>query len=160
MAQGRVRTATGNNELNSGTSGSGASSQLSSVAWLNLGLRAVMETGIVLGLAYWGYQTGSETLIKIVLAIATPLVGFGFWGAVDFHQAGQAAESLRLVQELLLSWLAALALWNAGQPALGLMMALLSIVYHALIYSTGGRLLKSSLQARASEDDTKRPDAS
>jgi len=33
----------------------------------------------------------------------------GFWGAVDFHQAGRLAEPLRLVQELAISGLAAVA---------------------------------------------------
>ena len=90
-----------------------------------------METGIVLGLGYWGYQTGSGTLAKVVLAIVAPLVGFGFWGAVDFHQAGRAAEGLRLAQELLVSGFAGAAVWSAGQPVIGLLMAVLSIVYHA-----------------------------
>ncbi len=114
----------------------------STILWFNLGLRAVMETGIVVGLAYWGYQTGSAPIAKIVLAIGAPLLGFGFWGAVDFHQAGRAAEPLRLVQELLVSGLAALAVWSAGRPVFGLAMGVVSIGYHALVYAAGGRLLK------------------
>jgi len=118
------------------------SSQMSPTLWLLLAMRVVMETGIVLGLAYWGYQTGSDVITKLGLAIGAPILGFGFWGAVDFHQAGQAGEPLRLVQELLISGLAAVALWSAGQPLLGLLLALLSLVYHVLVYTTGGRLLK------------------
>ena len=110
--------------------------------WVNLTLRAIMETGIVIGLAYWGYQAGSGPIARIGLAIGAPLIGFGFWAAVDFHQAGRAAEGLRLAQELVVSGLVALALWSAGLPALGLLMAAISIVYHALVYATGGRLLK------------------
>ncbi len=116
--------------------------QSSPIIWLNLGLRAVMETGIVVGLAYWGYQTGSGPVAKVALAIGAPVLGFGFWGAVDFHQAGRAAELLRLAQELVISGLVALAVWSAGQPFLGLLLAVISIVYHALVYATGGRLLK------------------
>jgi len=115
---------------------------VSSVVWLNLGLRAVMETGIVVGLAYWGYQTGSSGIAKIGLPTGAVLLGFGFWGAVDFHQAGRAAEPLRLVQELAISGLVAVAVWSAGQPFLGLFLAVISIVYHVLVYATGGRLLK------------------
>ena len=114
----------------------------SSMIWLNLGLRVVLETGIVVGLAYWGYRTGSGPVAKVALAIGAPVLGFGFWGAVDFHQAGRAAEPLRLVQELVISGLVALAVWSAGQPLLGLLLAALSIVYHALVYATGSRLLK------------------
>ena len=114
----------------------------SKILWLNLSLRALMETGIVAGLAYWGYQSGSGTITKIALTIGAPLLGFGFWGAVDFHQAGGAAESLRLMQELLVSGLVAIALWSVGQPILGTLMAVVSIAYHFLVYASGGRLLK------------------
>ncbi len=119
------------------------SARSSSLLWLNLALRAVMETGIVVGLAYWGYQTGSGTAVKIGLAVAAPVLVFGFWGAVDFRQVGQAAEGLRLVQELLVTGLVALALWTAGQHVLGVGMAAVSIGYHVLVYANGQRLLKS-----------------
>jgi len=120
--------------------------EMSPIVWLNLALRAVMETGIVVGLAYWGYQTGSGNLAKVGLAIGAPVVIFGFWGLVDFRQAGRAAEPLRLVEELVISGLVALALWSAGQPLFGLLLALVSIVYHVLVYATGGRLLKPGRQ--------------
>lgn len=119
------------------------SSQMSPTLCLLLAMRVAMETGIVLGLAYWGYHTGSGVIAKVGLAIGAPILGFGFWGAVDFHQAGRAGEPMRLVQELLISGLAAAAVWSAGQALLGLLLALLSLVYHVLVYATGGRLLKS-----------------
>jgi hypothetical protein len=102
-----------------------------------------METAIVVGLAFWGFQTAEGSIEKIGLAIGAPVVGFGFWGLVDFHQAGRAAEPLRLVQELVVSGLVALAIWGVGQPLLGLLLAVLSAVYHGLVYATGGRLLKA-----------------
>jgi uncharacterized protein DUF2568 len=112
------------------------------LTWFNLGLRVLMETGIVLGLAYWGFHAGSNSITKVVLALGAPLVGFGFWGAVDFHQAGRVSEPLRLIQELVISGLAALALFAAGQHLLAGILAVISIVYHLLIYVTGSRLLK------------------
>jgi hypothetical protein len=116
---------------------------VSKLNWFNLALRALMEMGIVLALAYWGYQTGSNLGTKILLGIIAPVLGFGFWGVIDFHQAGSMAEPLRLIEELVISWLAAFALYVVGQPALGWTLGLLSIVYHALVYISGGRLLKS-----------------
>ena len=68
----------------------------------------------------------------------------GFWGAVDFHQAGRLAEPLRLVQELAISGLAAVAVYAAGQHILGWFLGLASISYHALVYAQGSRLLKRS----------------
>jgi hypothetical protein len=119
---------------------------MSKLKWFNLALRALMETGIVLALAYWGYQIGKNPVMKISLGILAPLIGFGFWGAVDFHQAGRMAEPLRLIEELLISGLAAFALYKVGEPTLGWAFAALSIIYHVLVYLSGGRLLKTQPQ--------------
>ena len=113
-------------------------------------LRVLMEAGIVAAFAYWGYRAGAGTGMKILLAAGAPALGFGFWGAVDFRQAGRLAEPLRLLQELAISGLAAVAVYAAGQHLLGWALGLLSAAYHALVYLQGGRLLKhrSSPHAR------------
>ncbi len=102
-----------------------------------------METGIVAAFAYWGFRVGRSIGPQILLAVGAPVVGFGVWGALDFHQAGRWAELLRLIEELVISGLAAVALYAAGQPALAIALAVLSVVYHALVYASGGRLLKN-----------------
>jgi len=112
------------------------------IRWFNVALRGAMEAGVVLGLAWWGYVAGSAPPTKIALAIGAPLVGFGFWGAVDFRRAGAMAEPLRLTQELVISGLAALALYAVGEPLLGWTLAGISLVHHALVYGLGDRLLK------------------
>ncbi len=117
-------------------------SRLTPLGTVILGLRVLMEAGIVFGLAYWGAHTGDSTAGRIALGILAPVIGFGLWGAVDFHQAGRFAEPLRLVQELVISGLAALALYAAGLHVVGVALAALSIVYHALVYLSGGALLK------------------
>ena len=109
---------------------------------ITLSLRVTMETGVVVALGFWGYHEGGGTAGRIGLMLAAPLVGFGFWGAVDFHQAGRLGEPLRLVQELAVSGLAAVAWYAAGHHGLGIALGALSLVYHALVYATGGRLLK------------------
>ncbi|HKJ03001.1 MAG TPA: YrdB family protein [Longimicrobiales bacterium] len=109
---------------------------------LNLVLRAAMELGVVCGLGYWGYHTGTGPVRRAALALAAPALGFGFWGAVDFRHAGVMAEPLRLVQELAISGLSAGALFLAGQPVLGGAMVALSVVHHVLVYALGGRLLR------------------
>jgi hypothetical protein len=111
---------------------------------LSLTLRALLETSIVAGLAYWGVHAGDSLAGRLVLGVGAPVLGFGFWGAVDFRQAGRFAEPLRLVQELAVSGLAAVALYAAGEPLLGELVAGLSVVYHGLVYASGARLLASS----------------
>jgi hypothetical protein len=111
------------------------------LVWLNVALRGLMEFGIVAGFAFWGYHIADSTAVSILLAAGAVLIGFGFWGLVDFHQFGQRAEWLRLAQELVVSGLAAAAFWAAGQALLGVALAVLSLVYHALVYTAGERLL-------------------
>lgn len=114
----------------------------------NLVLRVTMECLVVAGFAYWGARTGGSTWAKVMLGVVVPTVGFGFWGSVDFHQAGRYAEPLRLFQELVISGLAAAAWWVAGQHLIGLALAGLSLVYHALVYASGARLLKDPPKTR------------
>jgi hypothetical protein len=71
-----------------------------------------------------------------------PKLAFGFWGLVDFRQAGPIAGLLRLFQELAISGLAAVAWYVAGHHALGWALGLISLVHHALVYVLGGTLLK------------------
>jgi Protein of unknown function (DUF2568) len=109
---------------------------------VNLVLRATLELGVVVGFGYWGFHTGRNALFKAAIGIGAPVLGFGFWGAVDFRRAGAAGEWLRLAQELLISGLAALAFYVAGQHGLAWTLAALTFVYHGLVYATGSRLLK------------------
>lgn len=112
------------------------------IRWLNVALRALLELGIVVALGYWGYRTGGSTAGRWALALGAPLVGFGFWGLVDFRWAGRPAELLRLVQELAVSGLAAVAWYSTGQHVLGWALAVLSVAYHVLVYLIGDRLLR------------------
>lgn len=118
---------------------------MTTIQKVNLALRATMEFGIVLALGYWGFHSGQTSAAKWLLAIGAPALGFGFWGMVDFHQAGRVSESLRLVQELLVSGLAAVALYAAGQHALGWALAINSVIYHGLVYLSGNKLLKHNV---------------
>jgi Protein of unknown function (DUF2568) len=111
---------------------------------VTVSLRALLETGIVAGLAWWGFHAGGAGARGALLALASTAVGFGLWGLVDFRFAGAWAEPLRLVWELAISAAAAAALIAAGRPALGWSLAVLSAAYHALVYALGGRLLQSN----------------
>ena len=108
----------------------------------NLAIRGIMELGIVAALSFWGFHTGRNTLMKIILGVGSPAIVFGFWGLVDFRNAGNKAEYLRLIQELVISGLAAVALYFAGQYILALFLALISVAHHILVYSLGETLLK------------------
>jgi hypothetical protein len=103
-----------------------------------------MEFGIIAALGYWGVHTATTPVMKALLGIGAPLLGFGFWGLVDFHQMGTWSEPLRLAQELIISGLAVFALYQTGHPDLGFTLAVVFILQHAIIYGTGGSLLNKS----------------
>ena len=113
------------------------------VQGLLLAGRVLLETGVVAGLAWAGYAAGGGGPPGILLAIAAPAVGFGIWGAVDFRQAGRLAEPLRLIEELVISALAAAGVIATGHAGLGWALIGLSLVYHLLVYAAGERLLKA-----------------
>ncbi len=106
-----------------------------------LALRVTTETGVVAGLAWWGYDTGAGGGVGLLVAILAPVVGFGVWGTVDFHQAGRYAEPLRLAEELVICGLAAWALIAIDQPGWGWALLAVSLAYHGLVYPLGERLL-------------------
>nr|WP_275691042.1 YrdB family protein [Paenibacillus aceris] len=110
--------------------------------WVNLALRGLMELGIVIALAYWGYHSGKNTIQSTLLSIGAPLLIFGFWSLFDFRKVVATPEPFRLVQELILSGLAAVAWYTAGQRSLGITLGTISIVHHVLVYILGERLLK------------------
>ena len=116
-------------------------SGVSALDAVNIGLRGVVEAGIVLGLGYWGFHTGSSMVTRWALAVGAPAVVFGIWGAVDFHQCGGWAERLRLAEELVLSAVAALAVYSSGQHSIAVGLAGAVLVHHALVYARGDRLL-------------------
>jgi len=112
--------------------------------WISLILRWIMEAGIVLGLIYWGVFTGDSTEMKVILAVLAPVVVFGFWGFVDFRWIGRSKEAVRLIQELAITGLVAVALVTAGKPFPAWLLIAVSIGHHVLLYLTGGRLLKET----------------
>ena len=113
------------------------------IRWTNVVLRALMESGIVLAFGYWGFHTGNNNIAHVLLGIFTPLIAFGVWGFVDFHNAGKLSEFYRLLQELFISLLAAIAVYLKGALVFGISLAILSLVYHALVYLNGDRILKN-----------------
>jgi hypothetical protein len=124
-----------------GGTGPVKANRLNTAHRISLVLRALLEACIVVAFAWWGFVAGGSTAAGILLAAAAPAIAFGLWGLVDFHGAGRLAEPARLLQELVISGLAAVAWYAAGQHALAWMLAALSVVHHALVYATGDRLL-------------------
>lgn len=84
---------------------------------LNKGLSFLLELVMLAALAYWGFTIGSSTLVKVLLGVGAPLVAIIIWG---IYNAPRSARRLptgpRILLELLMFTVTALALVHAGQP--------------------------------------------
>jgi hypothetical protein len=101
----------------------------------NLALTFFLELSALIGLAYWGFQTGPTSIAKFVLGIGAPLVAVVVWalfGAprADWHLEGVA----RVILQILYFGSAALAFYSTGNRFLGLIFALICVLNGVLNY--------------------------
>lgn len=87
------------------------------MATVNLALRFVVELVGVGALAYWGFQTSSPGLWRIVLTVGAPLALVVIWAIIVAPNADNAlSQPQRDIIGTALLVLAAIALAAAGQP--------------------------------------------
>ncbi|MEU4427907.1 YrdB family protein [Actinoplanes sp. NPDC024001] len=113
---------------------------------INLGLRFVLELCALAALAYGGWRTPGPIGVRILAAVALPLLAAIVWGR---WVAPKASHPLPDPQRLIPEWLVfgggAVALIVTGHPLLGAVLAVLAAVnrwaLHALRTGTGGQPL-------------------
>ncbi len=104
----------------------------------NLGLSFLLELCAMAAFAYWGFQAGAGTLIKIALALVAALLSARVWGLLASPRAPRRLPGWQLLAfKVLFFGLAAAALFVAGQPALGTALAVLVAINLALGYVWG-----------------------
>jgi hypothetical protein len=111
---------------------------LEAIKSLNAALALVLELGVLVALGYWGFTTGSSLLVRIGLGIGFPLLAilvWGLWGAPKskWRRLGLWFLLLRLV----FFSSAVVALFFAGQYAVGVIFALLTVLFLSLAYTLG-----------------------
>lgn len=105
----------------------------------NLGLSFFLELCMVAALAYWGFSTQSG-IGKYLWGIGGPVVVILIWGAFIAPKARQRLpDPLRLLNEVVLFGLAALALLAAGQQTLGIIFFVLVFINLVLGFVLGQR---------------------
>ncbi len=101
----------------------------------NLALAFLLELAMLAALGYCGFQTGSNLLWQLILGIGLPIITIVIWG---LFMAPKSERRLTGTAYLLLAsiifGLAALALIAAGQPILGVILAVLFVINHVLIH--------------------------
>jgi hypothetical protein len=104
----------------------------------NLALAFFLELGVLAALGYWGFQTGQGTIAKIGLGIGTPIVAIVIWGMFGAPRSDWQLQGLwYLLLQVIFFGSAAVALFVAGQPVLGVAFALVWILNTVLIRLLG-----------------------
>src|SRR4051794_17811135 len=91
----------------------------------NLAVAFLLELCMLGALGYWGFTTGSNTITKIALGIGAPLLAAVFWGLfLAPKSVVKVRESWRLLLKVAVFAVAVAALFAAGQPSLGWLLAI------------------------------------
>lgn len=91
---------------------------------MSLALAFLLELAAFAAFAYWGASVGSGA-VSVVLAIAAPALAIALWAVFGAPRSSRRLPTgPRVVFELSVFGLAAVALLAAGAPVLALVMAL------------------------------------
>jgi Protein of unknown function (DUF2568) len=105
---------------------------------VNLALAFLLELAMLAAFAYWGFQSGSSTLLKIFMGIGIPLLVIVIWG---IFMAPNSARHLQggayLALKAVLFGLAVMALMAAGRTTLGVVFAVVVVINTILVYVWG-----------------------
>ena len=93
----------------------------------NLALSFILELCMLAALGYWGFKTGSATVVQLILCLGVPLLAAVVWGILMAPTSPRRLrEPFHLILEVIIFALAIIALYTAGQPTLA---AIFGVVY-------------------------------
>ncbi len=110
---------------------------------LNLGLRFILEVCALAALAYGGWHLPGPAWLRVLLAIALPLIAAVIWARWVAPKASHPIpDPQRLIPEWIVFGGAVVALILTGHPILATILAVLAAAnrwaLHALRTTTGG----------------------
>jgi hypothetical protein len=104
----------------------------------NIALRFVLELGVLLALAYWGFHSGRSRPARIGLAVGAPLAAGLVWVTLGAPGAPlELRDPLHLLLELVFFGSAALSLGRVGRPGPAWSLAALAAANRVLMYAWG-----------------------
>lgn len=100
---------------------------------LNEGLAFILEIAALGALAWWGFATGGNVGVHIVLGIGTPVAAMVLWGMFAAPRARfKVALPLVLLVKAAVFGAGALALYGVDHPALAIAFAVVAVLNTAL----------------------------
>ncbi|GAB4451730.1 MAG: YrdB family protein [Anaerolineae bacterium] len=104
------------------------------IKWINLGLRFLLELGLLAALGYWGFTVGGSMPAKIGLGLGAPLLAALVWGVfLAPASARRLVEPWRLLAELVIFGGAVAALISAGAPTVAWVFGILVVLNKILM---------------------------
>ena len=102
----------------------------------NLALAFLLELVVVAALAWWGWTTGTNALVKVALGTAAPLVAIGIWAVFGAPRSARRLKGWAYwLLRLALYTAGAVAIYAAGLPTTALAFAVVGAVNLALGYA-------------------------
>jgi hypothetical protein len=109
---------------------------LSVIKNTNLALTFFLELGVLVALGYWGFHTGQGTVASITLGLGAPLAAAILWALFGAPRARWHLKGVyRVLLQIVFFGSAALALYAAVSPGLGVAWAIVCLINAALNYA-------------------------
>lgn len=107
---------------------------MNALKWANLGLRFLLELGLLAAFGYWGFKIGGSTLTRFGLGLGAPLLAALLWGIfLAPASARRLAEPGRLLAEVVIFGAAAAALVSAGRSTVAWIFGILVVLNKILM---------------------------
>ncbi len=101
---------------------------------VNLGIRFLLELAMLVALGWVGGEIGSSWVVRVLLAIAFPLVAAVVWGTFIAPKAPRRlADPAKLLVELVLFGAAVVGLAVVGHPVLAAVLGVVFLVNTAVL---------------------------
>ena len=101
---------------------------------VNLGVRFLLELAMLVALGWVGGEIGSSWVVRVLLAIAFPLVAAAVWGVFIAPKAQRRlTDPAKLLVELMLFGAAVVGLALVEHPVLAAVLAVVFVVNTAVL---------------------------
>lgn len=101
---------------------------------LNLFVRFMLELCILVVFSFWGFKTGTQGLMKVVLGVGSPVLLAVIWGTLLAPKAvARLPEPWLSMLELVIFGLATWALHSTGKASLSIALGSIYVVNKILM---------------------------